>query len=270
MLVAAPLFLSTCSSTAAKTRRLADGAHAYRRFDSANNIFALLLSVREAHTASALLAVMLVRMAGLPLMGEKWPAVKPVTRSFDVNLGAGVVAFDLPIKSVEGQVLYHLFCRGGGSAEGLDELGERDGVNWIGPLMCVLNQGNGPPSADFLLAEDDSPPWHSRGQFIGSDLVGACGAYPEFGLNRSFRLRGFVLRLGVKDLVRGPDGSPERFNLAVSAEQDPTAKGAQAERPNYLRPALGKCDVVRRGHDPRMCRTWTGPTAGSWVPCPKD
>jgi len=213
---------------------------------------------------------MLVLMAGLPLMGEEWPAVKPVTQSFEVDLGAAVVAFDLPIKSVEGRVLYRLFCRGGGSAEALDELGEGDGVNWVGPLMCVLNQGNGPPSEDSLLAEDDSPPWHIRGQFIGSDLVGACGAYPEFGLNRSFRLRGFVLRLGVKNLVRGRGGSPGRFNLAVSVEQDSTAKSARAERPNYLQPALGKCDVVRRGHDPRMCRIGTGPTAGSWAPCPKQ
>ena len=230
---------------------------------------ALVLSREGGHTFNALFALILLLITELPMLGEEWPAVKPVTQSFEVNLAAGLAAFDLPINSVKGSVLYRLSCRGG-SEKALDELGERDGVNWVGPFMCVLNQGNGPPSEDSLLAEDDSGPWHTRGQFTGNDLVGACGAYPEFGVNRSFRLRGFVLRLGVKNLELGPDGSPRRFTLAVSIERDPTAKGAQAERPNYLQPRFGKCDVVRKGRDPRMCRIWTGSNPGSWAPCPKQ
>jgi len=39
-------------------------------FENASNIFALLRSVREAHTTSALFTVMLVLMAGLSLMGK--------------------------------------------------------------------------------------------------------------------------------------------------------------------------------------------------------
>jgi hypothetical protein len=237
--------------------------------DNIEIVWRFLLSREGGHTSNAIFALILLLMIGLPLQCEEWPAVKPVSQSFEVNFAAGLVAFDLPINSATGLVLYRLSCRGG-SETVLDELGERDGVNWVGPFMCLLNQGNGPVSEDSLLAEDDSPPWHTRGQFTGSDLVGACGKYPEFGRNRSFRLRGFVLRLGVTNLVRGPEGSPRGFTLAVSVDRDPTARGAQAERPNYVQPRLGKCDVVREGRDPRMCRIWTGPTPGSWVPCPRQ
>ena len=225
--------------------------------------------MKEAHTFNALFVLILLLTTGLPMMAAEWPAVKVVTQLFEVNLAAGLVAFDLPIKSVDGSVLYRLSCRGG-SEDVLDPLGERAGVNWVGLLMCVLNEGNGPPSEESLLAEDDSPPWHTRGQFNGSDLVGRCGSYPEFGLNRSFRLRGFVLRLRVKDLELRSDGSPRRFTLAVSVDQDAAAKLAQAERPNYLQPKFGECDVVRKGRDPRMCRILTGTNAGSWGPCPKQ
>ena len=216
-----------------------------------------------------LLTLAVVFMTGSPVVGQEWPTVKPVTESFEVNLAAGLVAIDLPIMSEDGSVLYRLSCRGG-SEKILDELGGRDNVNWVGPLMCVLNLGDLPISQNSLLAEDDSPPWHTRGQFHESELVGACGTYPEFGINRSFRLRGFVLRLGVGNLELNSDGSLRRFKLAASVESDPTAKGAQTERPDYLEPRFGKCDVVRRGRDPRYCRIATGPKRGSWALCPKQ
>jgi hypothetical protein len=204
---------------------------------------------------------------GLPALAQPWPAVKPFTRQFDVDLAGGPVALDLPILSKEGSALYRLSCRGG-SEEVLDGLGERDGVNWVGPFMCVLNLGNLPVSDVSLLAEDNAAPWLTRGQFHEGELVGACAAYPEFGLNRSFRLRGFVLRLSVGDSELDSDRSLMRFKLAVSVESDPTAKGDRAQRPDYLDPK-GKCDVVRKGRDPLMCRVTTGPTAGSWAPCPQ-
>jgi hypothetical protein len=211
-----------------------------------------------------------VLMMRLPALAEQWPAVREATRRFEVNLADGLVAIGLPIMSkTGGSVLYRLSCRGG-SEEVLDPLGERDSVNWVGPLMCVVNLGNRPVSEESLLAEDESAPWFTRGQFHESELVGACGAYPEFGLNRSFRLRGFVLRLGVRDLALNPDRSVRRFTLNVSVVNDPSAKSAQAERPQYLRPVHGKCDVVRKGKDPRYCRLWTGPKTGSWALCPEQ
>ncbi len=200
--------------------------------------------------------------------GAQWPRIKPVLKSFDLDFAAGLVVVDLPIVSENGSALYILHCRGGAEKE-LDQLESRDGINWVGPLMCVLNDGQSRMSEDSLLAEDDSPPWHTRGQFHTSELVGACGAYPEFGTGRSFRLRGFVLRIST-NLALNSDGSISRLKLTVLVRNDRTAQGAQAERPGYLRPQPGRCEVVRKGRETRMCRIWTGPNAGSWAPCPQQ
>jgi hypothetical protein len=215
------------------------------------------------------LLVMCFAMADSVTLCAQWPSVKPVTKSFDVDFAAGLIVIDLPIVSSNGSALYVLHCRGG-SEKKLDELARRDGINWVGPMMCVLNMAKSGISEQSLLAEDGSPPWHTRGQFHDSQLVGSCGAYPEFGTERSFRLRGFILRLRAQNLSMDSAGSLRRLTLTVTIRNDPTAKGAQAERPDYLEPKIGECDVVHKGRDPRMCRIWTGPDPGSWAPCPKQ
>jgi hypothetical protein len=192
-----------------------------------------------------------------------------MTRTFNIDFADRLVVVDVPIVSENGSPLYVLHCRGGREKE-LDELRSRDGINWVGPLMCVLNRANSPTSENALLAEDGSPPWHTRGQFHSSELVGACGAYPEFGNERNFRLRGFVLRLSSRHVSIHGDGSLRRLTLTVAVTNDPTAKGAQAERPDYLQPNAGECAVARQGRDPRMCRIWSGANFGSWAPCPKQ
>jgi hypothetical protein len=202
-------------------------------------------------------------------VSAEWPSVKPLTKSFNIEFAGRLVIVDVSIASENGSSLYVLHCRGGTEKE-LDELGSRDGINWVGPLMCVLNTANSPISENSLLAEDDSPPWHTRGQFHSSELVGACGAYPEFGNERSFRLRGFALRLSTRNVSVDSNGSLQRLTLTVAVRNDPTATGAQAERPDYLQPKPGECAVVRKGRDPRMCRVWSGANLGSWAPCPKQ
>ena len=214
------------------------------------------------------LLVILAAVIYPAVFGAEWPRIKPVLKSFDLDFAAGLVAVDLPIVSENGSALYILHCRGGAEKE-LDPLESRDGINWVGPLMCVLNDGQSRMSENSLLAEDDSPPWHTRGQFYTSELVGACGAYPEFGRERGFRLRGFVLRIST-NLALNSDGSISRLKLTVVVRNDPSAKSAKAERPGYLRPQPGRCDVVRKGRETRMCRIWTGPHAGSWAPCPQQ
>jgi hypothetical protein len=202
-------------------------------------------------------------------LSAQWPSVKPMARSFNIDFADRLVVVDVPIVAENGSPLYVLHCRGG-AEKGLDELGSRDGINWVGPLMCVLNNANSAISENSLFAEDGSPPWHTRGQFHSSELIGACGAYPEFGNERSFRLRGFVLRLNTGNVSTKPDGSLRHLTLVVTVKNDATAQGAQAERPDYRQPRSGDCAVVRRGRDPRMCRVWSGATFGSWAPCPKQ
>jgi hypothetical protein len=220
------------------------------------------------YAQGALIVSFVLALAG-PALCEQWPVVMTTSRSFKVDLDGGLTSVSLPINSTDGSILYRLSCRGG-SEEILDPLGEQEKVNWVGPLMCVLNPAELGLSGQSLLAEDESPPWHTRGRFDTGQLVGACGAYPEFGRARSFRLRGFVLSLSVRNLESNSSGAVRRFTLAVSVRRDQTAIGAQAERPNYLAPRWGDCHVVRKGKEPRYCRNWVGPTAGSWALCPEQ
>jgi hypothetical protein len=101
---------------------------------------------------------------------------------------------------------------------------------------------------------------------VGGDLVDACASYPEYGLLRHFRLRGFELTFSISDLKLNKQGEPEQFKLRVSLRQDDESKSKTAEKLGYLNPhAQGhSCSKIEKGNDRRMCRDWS--KGGSWVP----
>jgi hypothetical protein len=136
-------------------------------------------------SATPLLAL-LVAMS--PLQGA---VPVPLRKSFEVDLQQDRILIDLPLATETGDTPYLFWCRGG-NPELLNEMSDRGHINYVPPLMCVLNEG-GDRSESSLLAEDDVAPWHTPGKFHLEELVGACGDYPEFGRKRTFRLRGFVL-----------------------------------------------------------------------------
>jgi hypothetical protein len=194
------------------------------------------------------------------LANELWPAVRPLQRTFHMNLRSGPTDIDFPILDSRGAQIYRFTCRGG-DQDRLDALGEFLNINLTGPFSCLLNEGHAESEAS-LLSEDESAHWFSRGQFHSSELVGACASYPEFGRVRSFKLRGFKLTLSISGLVQGRDGSPSRFKFHVALAPDPSANGAQAQQTGYLRPR-GSCRPIKRGNEPRMCRNGSG----SWMEC---
>ena len=171
------------------------------------------------------------------------------------------IRVQLPLLDRHGKQKYLLWCEGG-SEKYLDRLSDATGINYVGPLMCVLNGGNKRREGS-LLAEDDVGPWHTRGLFAWDQLTGECGRYPEFGRIRHFKLRGFVLMLEAADPVL-VDGHLSAFDLRISVKNDPTATSSMAARPGYL-PPDGHCSVVRAGNEPRMCRDWAA--GGGYVRC---
>jgi hypothetical protein len=190
-----------------------------------------------------------------------WPGIQPTDRRVGIDLTGSMVDISLPILSSNGSPLYWLRCLGG-SMEQLDAAGERDGENYVAPLACVLvAQPDG--WAGNLLSEDESATWYSRGQFTGDDLAGDCGRYPEFGKLRHFRLRGMRLTLATEDVKTGREGLVG-LTLHVTVAKDPSAQTAIAERPGYLAPKGGDCQVVRRGAAPLMCRN---KDTSSWQAC---
>jgi hypothetical protein len=183
-----------------------------------------------------------------------WPAVVPVSRTFTIDLTRPVTTLRLPILAQNGPALYEISCVGG-TTEGLDQLGEQERENYVRPLWCdladVRTQERG------LFGEDGTPHWHTRSQFHDGQLEGACARYPEFGLTRTFRLRGMKVRLRVSD-VRKEAGELRGLVLHIDVANDSSATSKWAVRPGYLRP--GDCSVVKKGAEPLMCR---GPN-GSW------
>jgi len=189
----------------------------------------------------------------------KWPEVQPFIARIPVRLSAERIAIDIPIRNRSGEIVYVLACRGGN-----DTYIESLPGNWVQPLMCTLAEGT-QASDVSLLSEDDSAAWFSRGQFRSEELLGDCGRYPEFGVHRSFRLRGFQLAFDAQNIVTNVGGDVDTFTLQISLTRDPTATAAKASRPGFLDPrgTHGNCRVVRRGSETRMCRD----ANFSWVPC---
>ncbi len=201
--------------------------------------------------------------------GSTWPLLQQSTARIGVDTSAERIFFQLPLLDVHGVTRYTLNCAGGND-KFLDELGQAQQINYVGPFACRLNEGKS-DSENSLLSEDESAYWFSRGQVHDfSEIIGACGRYPEYGAVRHFRLRGFELTLEFTDIALDSKGKPAYFVLVISVRTDPTALSADAEQTGYLTPdKTGRgCGEVLRGNEPRMCRDWLH-RGGSWTECSK-
>ena len=197
----------------------------------------------------------LALLLNLPLQAR----IIEVDRAFPIAAHSKRIDVVVPIQNEDGWLRYRLICRGG-SDEYMKELSKAKHVNYVGPLMCMLQEGNW-ESENSLLAEDSSPPWHTRGQFHWGELLGACGEYPEYGRIRHFSLRGMQITLEARQVEVKAD-QLDSFVLHVTFKNDDEALSRHALRPPYMHPQ-GSCEEVRKGIEPRMCRN----AMGSWEKC---
>ena len=180
-----------------------------------------------------------------PAMASDWPVVRNFRRTFDIAWDSPRIDIDVPLVDLNNVVAYRLICHGGTDDASLDALSEKSGINYVGPLMCVLNEGNNETETS-LLAEENLPPWHTRGQFSRKQLVGSCGNYPQHGKKRSFRLRGFVLSF---DLSNTDDNGirATRSLMKISIKRDPRILSVSAQPSGYAAPrANSDCSHVVR------------------------
>ena len=157
------------------------------------------------------------------LMAESYPTVAPLRQTFVVaDIGQANVAFD--IKSPEGTVLYRLQCHSAGYT------GDPD-FEYSGDLECRLSMIGHSDAYSTLLTENphQSRDWESRGRFFAADLSGSCARIPQFGTNRTFRLRGMELALQVANPVFATSGKLSSLKLTVNVHPDPSAKSPIAE-----------------------------------------
>ena len=99
------------------------------------------------------------------------------------------------------------------------------------------------------------------------DLLGQCASYPEYGVHRTFRLRGLRLELTASDIKSTSQGRVESLVFTVGVRPDPSAVLEQAAQPGYLHPK-GKCRPIKKGNEPRRCRDFEN-LGGSWTECEK-
>lgn len=216
------------------------------------------------------------------LEANAWPSVREFSASFGINLAYRQIDLEIPIyDETEHSVLYRLICRGGDDRYRA-ELSQRGLFSYLRDLTCVLNLGNIESNLS-LISSGQSVAYLSRGYFDQRHLIGACATYPEFGLSRNFRLRGFVLTIDLSNLQFAStvaqqssdtgeiaNGRPVEYALvSVSVRRDLTARTARAEQPGYLDPKGNEvaCRTIRRGIEPRMCRN---SETLSWEECPPD
>jgi hypothetical protein len=153
----------------------------------------------------------------------------------------------MKIFSATGDTLYILECHQYGY--------ERDpNFSYSGAFECRLKSASSSDSYSTLLTDDphQSRDWESRGRFLVQELVGECARYPEYGLERSFRVRGMLITLRMSDLkwsreshIANPaldyrtDGASEyltSFNFEVDVKSDPSATSEIAERVQFQHP----------------------------------
>jgi hypothetical protein len=92
------------------------------------------------------------------------------------------------------------------------------------------------------------------------EVEGTCGAWPEFGKKRTFRLRGMKLTLEIKDFAVDPErraGDRRKpaftsLRMAVTVEADPSAASAIAAAPGLKEPVQRD---QRTGELIRDCKT---------------
>jgi hypothetical protein len=202
-------------------------------------------------------ALFLLLAAVAPTAAAKWPAIQDATESHwfpDARLA--VVKMD--VRQVGGGFAYRLECHPGGfEAEFHDYTGEFDCK-----LFEIRNIGKRDWEPTLLIELPGDGEWWSRGRFLREALEGECASYPEYGLRRTFRLRGMKVVLTMSRVTLGPPGdyaetfrpSLRSFYFTASVAPDPTANTTIAEKPGIRgpwvpdpsRPGKSKLDCLVR------------------------
>ncbi len=213
-----------------------------------------------------------------PTRTFRWPRITPVHKSFYLP-DAWRASVALVIKGVDGVPLYRLQCYGERAKRSPSDLQLHPDALYVGEFDCHLYSLSSPAAWDTLLTDITLPGGeaYSRAAVGATELVGACGNYPEYGLVRHFRLRGMMITFMYSDVrakeeltSRGapyPPGTPRvdlpeltSFRFTVDIARDPTAVSTIAEPVPFASPPpkktanpyinLPNCENVIQRHVP--------------------
>jgi len=159
-----------------------------------------------------------------------WPRIQPYSHEFVFSTGSSPAA-SIVLLETAGRAVYRLECHT------FLYQGDPD-FDYSGDFECRLTSLYSAEAVSTLLTSDPNQPsdWWSRGRFLVSELRGSCAEYADYGRVRTFRLRGMVLRLELRDIVFASSQDPgkpglESFRFCVSANADDSAASSLTECP---------------------------------------
>ena len=167
-----------------------------------------------------------------------WPAVQSFMHDWRIP-DVGSTGRDTPvtayINDVSGTPVYKLECHNGNYSD-------QSEMNFSGAFQCALfavDKGKN-ISWNLLAAKDErDSDWGNRGRMIAEQLQGKCGSWPEFGIHRTFRGRGMMIKFTYKDLQWIGEGKDKRlgaFTFEVHVEPDDKATSSEAELIGVTKP----------------------------------
>ncbi len=180
----------------------------------------------------------------LALVVMFWPPVLPVHRVFTfIHPGQG--GRDTPalvlVPRQEGGTVYKLECHNG-------NYNDESEMSFSGDFQCALYalQGGRVASGNLLADsthDQQTSDWlFNRGRMLSVQLSDRCGAYPEFGLVRHFRVRGMRVTLEFEDLQWSTSNGQEgldQFTVDLTVEPDLGALAETSEMAGAPRPPTG-------------------------------
>ena len=220
-------------------------------------------------TNTSVLIALLLALCSAPAtqaQSSQWPQLAKFTKTLDIDLRSPRTMIRLQLLDVQSKPQYQLVCFAGDE----DANNAAGGFIYSGGLLCGLAP-LGTPLMDMLegrslLSTDRrSAAIYYRGNFNPEEIVGACAKYPDFGLVRTFRLRGFRLVLTLSRVHVDPDykGGIEfphpftnetrenypigRVKLSIDIAPDPSAQNAQALPSKYADPKGNQEVCARQG-----------------------
>ncbi len=176
---------------------------------------------------------------------SSWPCIVGLEKEYHFD-NASEAAIELDILGVDGEGKYRLECH--------NYLYEEDQCfDYSGEFECRLVSLYSAEKYSNLLTEnpEQSADWDSRARFFSNEVVGECAEFPDYGKKRSFRLRGMLLSLEIKDVILHSKNIMKNstdylllksFRFLINIRPDPDATSLIAEKTTNKRPSSPDCN----------------------------
>jgi hypothetical protein len=170
-----------------------------------------------------------------------YPKIRPAETE-ETFVGQKTGRLQLNVLGEEGKSAYEIVCTAGPDEAGLGQWGIRCILNRVGDTLDLLSDGVDPYSQEnpALLKPEQ--------------LYGTCALYLGWGTTRVYSLRGFEVKLSLKDIdfAGGPAWPTFPLNsvrLHIAIRPDPAEMSPVARRPEYIywgvsASTLNPCDTL--------------------------